>query len=46
MGNASIWGRIRQSEAASGLALVSPTAIYAILLLAAPLATVFLEWTA
>ena len=42
MGNASIWGRIRQSEAASGLALVSPAAIYAILLLAAPLATVFL----
>ena len=32
------WG----SEAASGLALISPTAIYAILLLAAPLAFVFI----
>ena len=32
------WG----SEAASGLALISPTAIYAILLLAAPLATTLL----
>ncbi len=30
------------SEARSGLALVSPTAIYAILLLAAPLATVLI----
>ena len=32
------WG----TEAASGLALISPTAIYAILLLAAPLATTLL----
>ncbi|GHC17044.1 MULTISPECIES: ABC transporter permease [Gemmobacter] len=35
-------GRFRNSEAANGLALVSPTAIYAILLLAAPLAAVVL----
>lgn len=42
MENGSIWGRIRRSEAASGLALVSPTALYAVLLLAAPLATVLL----
>lgn len=35
-------GRFRDSEAASGLALISPTAIYAILLLAAPLATIIL----
>ncbi len=40
MENTSLFGRIRQSEAASGLLLVSPTAIYAILLLFAPLATV------
>ncbi|MBT9245190.1 ABC transporter permease [Gemmobacter fulvus] len=32
--------RFRNSEAANGLMLVSPTALYAILLLAAPLATV------
>lgn len=35
-------GRIRRSEAASGLAIISPTAVYAVLLLAAPLATVLL----
>ena len=35
-------GRFRDTEAASGLALISPTAIYAILLLAAPLATIVL----
>ncbi len=35
-------GRFRKSEAASGLALISPTAIYAILMLAAPMATVLL----
>jgi spermidine/putrescine transport system permease protein len=37
----SRWDRFRKSEAASGYALVSPPALYAILLLAAPLATVF-----
>ena len=36
------WGRFRKSEAASGLALVSPTAFYAFLLLAAPMATVLI----
>ncbi|MDZ4095483.1 MAG: ABC transporter permease [Paracoccaceae bacterium] len=36
------WGRFRKTEAASGLMLVSPTAIYAILLLAAPLGTIIL----
>ena len=35
-------GRFRNSEAASGYLLVSPTAIYAILLLAAPLGTIIL----
>ena len=35
-------GRFRDTEAASGLALISPTAIYAVLLLAAPLATIIL----
>jgi spermidine/putrescine transport system permease protein len=34
------WGRWRRSEAASGLALVSPTALYAILLLGVPLAAI------
>lgn len=42
MENTSLLGRIRRSEAASGLALISPTAVYAILLLAAPLATVLI----
>ncbi|MDP4033424.1 MAG: ABC transporter permease [Pseudorhodobacter sp.] len=36
------WGRFRRSEAASGLLLVSPPAIYAILLLAAPLGAILL----
>jgi spermidine/putrescine transport system permease protein len=35
-------GRIRGSEAASGLALISPTAIYAVLMLAGPLTAVLL----
>lgn len=34
--------RFRDTEAASGLALISPTALYAILLLAAPLATIII----
>ncbi len=34
------WGRFRRSEAASGLLLISPTAIYALLLLAVPLAAI------
>ncbi len=42
MDSGSLLGRIRRSEAASGLAMISPTAIYAILLLAAPLATVLI----
>jgi spermidine/putrescine transport system permease protein len=42
MAESSGWARFRRSEAASGLAMVSPTAIYAILLLAAPLGTVVL----
>ena len=39
--------RFRGSEAANGLAMISPTAFYAILLLAAPLAMIFLYsfWT-
>lgn len=36
------WRNWRQTEAASGLLLVSPTAIYAILMLAAPLGTILL----
>lgn len=36
----SLLGRIRRSETASGLALISPTALYAILSIAVPLATV------
>jgi len=36
------WGRFRNSEAASGYLLVSPTALYAILLLAAPLGMIVL----
>lgn len=42
MSDNGILARIRRSEGASGLAIISPTAIYAILLLAAPLATVLL----
>tara|TARA_R110002096_G_scaffold13376_3_gene47447 strand:+ start:13508 stop:14395 length:888 start_codon:yes stop_codon:yes gene_type:complete len=38
----SRWAQFRRSEAASGLALVSPPAIYAILMLAAPLGTIVL----
>lgn len=40
-------GRFRGSEAANGLAMISPTALYAGLLLAAPLITIFLYsfWT-
>jgi spermidine/putrescine transport system permease protein len=34
--------RFRGSEAANGLAMISPTAIFALLLLAAPLATIFI----
>jgi spermidine/putrescine transport system permease protein len=34
--------RFNRSEAASGLAMISPTAVYAILLLAAPLGTILL----
>lgn len=40
MATTSLLDRIRRSEAASGLALISPTAVFAILMLAAPLATV------
>ena len=42
MQDGSRWSRFRQSEAGSGLLMVSPTAIYAILLLAAPLGTIIL----
>ncbi len=38
----SRWSKWRQTEGANGLAMVSPTAIYAILMLAAPLGTIFL----
>lgn len=41
MAEPSRLSRWRRSEAASGYLLVSPTALYAILLLAAPLATIF-----
>ena len=41
MAESSRLSRWRRSEAASGYLLVSPTALYAILLLAAPLATIF-----
>jgi spermidine/putrescine transport system permease protein len=37
----SRWGRLTRSQAFNGYAMLSPTAIYAILLLAAPLATIF-----
>lgn len=37
-----ILARIRRSEGASGLTIISPTAVYSILLLAAPLVTVLL----
>jgi spermidine/putrescine transport system permease protein len=38
----SRWSKWRQTEGANGLLMVSPTAIYAILMLAAPLGTIFL----
>jgi spermidine/putrescine transport system permease protein len=39
MSSDSVLNRLRRSEAGNGLALISPTAIYVLLLLAAPLAT-------
>lgn len=42
MAEMTAWERFRRSEAFSGLALVSPTALYAILLLAVPMFTVLL----
>jgi spermidine/putrescine transport system permease protein len=42
MGNSAGASRFRGSEAANGLAMISPTAIFALLLLAAPLATIFI----
>ncbi|HBD91884.1 MAG TPA: ABC transporter permease [Gemmobacter sp.] len=41
MDNGSSRGRFRDSEAAQGYLLISPTAVYAILMLAAPLLAVF-----
>jgi spermidine/putrescine transport system permease protein len=38
----SRWGKWRRTEAASGLLMISPPAIYAILMLAAPLGTILL----
>ena len=38
----SRWGKWRRTEAANGLLMISPTAIYAILMLAAPLGTILL----
>jgi len=38
----SRWSKLRQTEAANGLLMISPTAIYALLLLAAPLGTIIL----
>lgn len=42
MAESTGWARVRRSEAANGLAIISPPALYAILLLAVPLATVVL----
>jgi spermidine/putrescine transport system permease protein len=42
MSSGGVLTRLGRSEAASGLAMISPTAVYAILLLAAPLGTIFL----
>jgi spermidine/putrescine transport system permease protein len=42
MADSSGWARVRRSETAKGLTIISPPALYAILLLAVPLATVFL----
>ena len=41
MATQTLWNRINRSEAAQGWLLISPTAIYALLLLAAPLFTIF-----
>ncbi len=38
----SRWAKLRQTEAANGLLMISPPAIYAILMLAAPLGTILL----
>ncbi|WP_323007699.1 ABC transporter permease [Pseudorhodobacter sp.] len=38
----SRWSKWRQTEAANGLLMISPTALYAILMLAAPLGTILL----
>lgn len=42
MSDKSLLGRLRGTEAFAGISLISPTALYALLLLAAPLATIFL----
>lgn len=42
MGKSAGANRFRGSEAANGLAMISPTAIFALALLAAPLATIFI----
>ncbi len=42
MSSDGVLARLGRSDAASGLALISPTALYAILLLAAPLGTILL----
>jgi spermidine/putrescine transport system permease protein len=42
MSTGGLFSRISRSEAASGLGMISPPAVYAILLLAAPLATILL----
>ena len=41
MASGTAFDRLRRSEAAQGWLLISPTALYALLLLAAPLATIF-----
>ncbi|QCO58008.1 ABC transporter permease (plasmid) [Pseudorhodobacter turbinis] len=42
MGTESRWAKLRRTEAASGLLMISPTALYAILMLAAPLGAIVL----
>ena len=42
MSSGGILHRLRRSEASSGLAMISPTALYAIVMLAAPLGTIIL----
>nr|WP_237684879.1 ABC transporter permease [Szabonella alba] len=42
MSEGSFWARIRRTEGGSGLLLVAPPGLYAILLLAAPLGTILL----